>query len=76
MKVGDPKARDFYMEECSKSNWSTRQLERQINTFSYQRLLMSQWRHEIKVLDLIDVSACEPIILKRTGKCPKEDSRY
>ena len=26
-------ARQFYLEEAIKSNWSTRQLERQINTF-------------------------------------------
>ena len=34
LKVDDPKAREFYVEECVKANWSTRQLERQINTFS------------------------------------------
>mgnify|MGYP000262015710 FL=1 len=34
IKVDDPKARAFYVEECAKANWSTRQLERQINTFS------------------------------------------
>lgn len=42
LKVDDPKAREFYVEECAKANWSTRQLERQINTFSYQRLLASR----------------------------------
>ena len=42
IKVDDPKARAFYVEECAKANWSTRQLERQINTFSYQRLLASR----------------------------------
>ena len=42
LKVDDPKARAFYVEECAKANWSTRQLERQINTFSYQRLLASR----------------------------------
>lgn len=29
-------ARQFYMEEAVKSQWSTRQLERQINTFFYE----------------------------------------
>lgn len=42
LKVEDEKARKFYMQECEKSNWSTRQLERQINSFYYQRLLSSQ----------------------------------
>lgn len=30
------------MEECVKSGWSVRQLERQINSFFYERLLSSQ----------------------------------
>ena len=42
LKVEDEKSRKFYMQECEKSNWSTRQLERQINSFYYQRLLSSQ----------------------------------
>jgi len=42
MKVSDDKARSFYIDECVKSRWSTRQLERQINTHFYERLLSSQ----------------------------------
>jgi predicted nuclease of restriction endonuclease-like (RecB) superfamily len=42
MKVENEKARNFYIDECVKSNWSTRQLERQINTHFYERLLSSQ----------------------------------
>jgi len=42
MKVENEQARNFYIEECIKSNWSTRQLERQINTHYYERLLSSQ----------------------------------
>ena len=42
LKVKDEDARNFYMNECVKSNWSTRQLERQINTMYYERLLSSQ----------------------------------
>ena len=30
------------MEECAKAAWSVRQLERQINTMYYQRILASQ----------------------------------
>jgi predicted nuclease of restriction endonuclease-like (RecB) superfamily len=40
--VEDKATREFYLDECAKSNWSTRQLERQINSFYYQRLLSSQ----------------------------------
>lgn len=41
MRVTDDKARDFYTEECAKSAWSVRQLERQIHTMYYQRILAS-----------------------------------
>jgi len=42
IKVQNDPARAFYITECIKSNWSTRQLERQINTHFYERLLSSQ----------------------------------
>jgi predicted nuclease of restriction endonuclease-like (RecB) superfamily len=53
MRVENEKARQFYIDECAKSAWSTRQLERQINSFFYERLLSSQnkaavTRHHIK----------------------------
>lgn len=57
LKVDDNKKRDFYIDECIKSNWSTRQLERQINSFYYERLLSTQEtnkeevRNEIKELE-------------------------
>lgn len=47
MKVENEKARRFYIEETIKSNWSTRQLERQINTFSYERLLVSNGNYDV-----------------------------
>ena len=42
MRVENENAREFYKEEAIKFNWSTRQLERQINSFFYERLLSSQ----------------------------------
>ncbi|WP_249029066.1 PDDEXK nuclease domain-containing protein [Tannockella kyphosi] len=42
MRVENEKARNFYEEECVNSNWSTRQLERQIHSFYYERLLSSK----------------------------------
>lgn len=42
MRIPDAAARNFYAEECAKSSWSTRQLERQINTMYYQRILASR----------------------------------
>jgi predicted nuclease of restriction endonuclease-like (RecB) superfamily len=53
--VDNPKAREFYIDECIKSGWSTRQLERQINSFFYERLLASHGdesvRNEINILE-------------------------
>lgn len=42
MRVEDPAARKYYEVECANQMWSTRTLERHINTFYYQRLLSSQ----------------------------------
>lgn len=42
MKVADETARTFYLEETIKSGWSSRQLDRQINSFYYQRILASK----------------------------------
>ncbi len=55
IRVEDKNARDFYTEECIKSNWSVRQLDRQIGSFFYERLLSSQnknaVREEIDILE-------------------------
>ena len=42
LKVKNKAARDFYFKESVRERWSTRQLERQINTFFYERLLSSK----------------------------------
>ena len=41
LKVSNKEARDFYIEEAIKHCWSTRQLERQIYTYSYERYQLS-----------------------------------
>ena len=48
LKVEDEKARNYYLEECIHENWSTRQLERQINTLYYERLLASRDKNAVK----------------------------
>jgi len=48
LKVERPDVRKFYLDECIASNWSTRQLERQINSFYYERLLVSKNRKPVK----------------------------
>ena len=42
MRVPNEKTRLFYMEECAKSSWSVRQLERQIHTMYFERIIASQ----------------------------------
>jgi len=42
MKINEPARREFYLSECAECNWSSRQLERQITTFYYERLLATQ----------------------------------
>ncbi len=35
LRVANDKTRTFYLNECAEAHWSTRQLERQINSFYY-----------------------------------------
>jgi predicted nuclease of restriction endonuclease-like (RecB) superfamily len=42
MKIEDSSRREFYSQECVDAAWSVRQLERQINSFFYERLLATQ----------------------------------
>lgn len=57
MNIDDEVKRNFYLEESIKSNWSVRQLERQINSFYYERLLSTsndnkeEVRNEINTLE-------------------------
>ena len=55
IRVENPKARAVYVEECAKCGWSTRQLERQIHSLFYERLLSSHYdesvRNEIYTLE-------------------------
>ena len=42
IRIKNPKARERYMNEAADCNWSTRALERQINSFYYERILSSK----------------------------------
>jgi predicted nuclease of restriction endonuclease-like (RecB) superfamily len=42
LRVDSDKARNWYMGEAANQNWSSRALERQINTLYYERLLLSR----------------------------------
>jgi predicted nuclease of restriction endonuclease-like (RecB) superfamily len=41
MRVPDANAREWYLREAASANWSVRELERNINSFYYQRYLES-----------------------------------
>ncbi|MDR2551672.1 MAG: DUF1016 N-terminal domain-containing protein, partial [Treponema sp.] len=42
LKIDNPERCNFYLKECAECNWSVRQLERQITTFYYERLLATK----------------------------------
>ncbi len=54
-RVENETARNYYLSECVAENWSVRQLQRQINTMFYERMLAS--RDKDKVKEEIAVSA-------------------
>ena len=47
MRVEDEEARAFYADEAVKSGWSVRQLQRQINTMFYHRILASKDKESV-----------------------------
>ena len=48
-RIADADARMWYMNECADSRWSTRQLERQVNTMFRERLLASKDKEAVSV---------------------------
>jgi predicted nuclease of restriction endonuclease-like (RecB) superfamily len=56
LKVERPEARQFYLDECIASNWSTRQLDRQIASQYYHRLLASRDRDPVRA----EIASLEP----------------
>lgn len=56
MRISDSKRRTWYTDECAKSGWSVRQLERQINTMFYERLLSSRDKETVEA----EIQTTEP----------------
>ena len=53
LSISDDSARDFYEKEAINSNWSVRELKRQISTSFFERLLLSNGdTNKEKVLEL------------------------
>lgn len=51
MRVENEKARNYYMKEAVEQGWGTRALDRQINTLTYERILSSKNKMEVKRLE-------------------------
>lgn len=47
MRVANEEERNFYLNEAVKAGWSSRQLERQINTMFYKRILASRDKESV-----------------------------
>jgi predicted nuclease of restriction endonuclease-like (RecB) superfamily len=61
MRIENEAARKYYLEECTKSKWSVRDLKRQIETHFYERLVANH-------VDLKDGAS----LVKRTDVTPQD----
>jgi len=81
LKVSDETERTFYLNESIAENWSTRTLERQINSFYYKRILATpkgnqslikqeaeDKKEELNPVDFIK----DPYVLEFTGLKPNQ----
>jgi predicted nuclease of restriction endonuclease-like (RecB) superfamily len=60
LKVEKHDARRFYMNEAISGNWSTRQLDRQINSLYLNRLLLSKDRKGLMLDNIKDKEPLQP----------------
>lgn len=80
IRISDPDKRTYYIEESCKNNWSARQLERQINSQLYERLLLSSNKEKVLAIaknEEIPQNPKEiikdPMILEFLGLKPKAE---
>jgi len=81
IRIESKEKRDFYLAEATKNNWTVRQLERQINSQLFERLLLSKdvasvlavARNEKQPSDAKDIIK-DPIVLEFLGL--KKESAY
>ncbi|RON93593.1 PDDEXK nuclease domain-containing protein [Pseudomonas fluorescens] len=76
LRVENAKARQWYVEESANLNWSSRALDRQINTLYYERLLMSRDKADVVEEASINIEAMknnprefirDPVLLEFLG---------
>jgi predicted nuclease of restriction endonuclease-like (RecB) superfamily len=63
LKVENKAARTYYMNECAEENWSTRTLERQINSLYFERILSSKNKKALITKTKKENNADKPNIL-------------
>lgn len=61
VRLEDPDKRAFFMAEATKNAWSVRQLERQIHSLLYERLLMSQDKESVLAIARGEAGPTEPM---------------
>ena len=73
IRVENETARNYYLQECIEGNWSTRQLDRQINTHTYERLLSSRENNADKACTDIEAADknCTSIEVATDSQNPK-----
>jgi predicted nuclease of restriction endonuclease-like (RecB) superfamily len=76
LRVDSDTARTWYMDEAATQNWSSRALERQINTLYYERLLMSRDKEPVMEEAVTNIRAMstrprdfirDPVVLEFLG---------
>lgn len=75
MRVADENARYWYLQEAAQENWSVRTLERNINSFYYQRQLShgnTQLKDNVNSTSKIDIRSFvkDPYVLEFVGLPP------
>ncbi|MFM2292046.1 MAG: hypothetical protein RIS29_1859, partial [Bacteroidota bacterium] len=60
ISISDEYKREYYIAEASKNNWTSRQLERQINSGLYERLLLSNDKESVLAVARMEKIPTEP----------------
>ncbi len=81
IRIDNEDKREYYLAETAKNNWSVRQMERQINTSLYERLLLSNDKESVLAVarnEAVPINPIEiikdPMVLEFLGL--KRESAY
>ena len=74
IRIDDELKRNFYIQECINSNWSVRELERQIDSLLYERLALSSDKDKVLELSKPKDIIKDPFVLEFLDI--KEETNY